>query len=266
MATQPARDDRALFDLTGRVAVVTGGTSGIGKEIALALGGSGARVAVAGRDATRGEGAVGELGDAGVEARFVAADVGDPDQATALVEDTAGVWGGVDILVNCAGVGGGRPSLEVTPEDWRRTVDIDLTGPFFASQAMARDCIRRGRGGAIVNVTSISGLLGYAGEAAYGAAKGGLTMLTRVLAVEWATHGIRVNALAPTWFYTPMAKGVLDDPGLLAEKLRSIPLGRPGQVQDAHGAALFLASEASAFVTGQVLCVDGGKFALLGEW
>jgi 2-deoxy-D-gluconate 3-dehydrogenase len=257
--------DRDVFDLSGRVAVVTGGSSGIGKGIAAALGRFGARVVIGGRDAAKCERARAELDGLGVPALAVPGDISEAGRAEALVGAAVEAWGRVDVLVNSAGVSQGVPALEMTPEEWRRVVAVDLDGAFYCSQAAARRMVERGAGGAIVNVTSLSGLLGYADQAAYCAAKGGLTMLTRALAVEWARHQIRVNAIAPTWFYTPIAAHVLDDPGRLREKLASIPLGRVGQVEDVDGAVVFLASRASAFVTGQVLCIDGGKLALLGE-
>ena len=254
-----------MFDLGEQVAVVTGGSSGIGKAIALGLSRFGARVAIAGTDPDKCERAAAELRDCGAEVLPVACDVSRPDSVSDLFGRTLEEWGRVDVLVNSAGVSQGTPALEMGPEEWRKVLAVDLDGAFFCCQAAARPMAKAGRG-AIINVTSISGLLGYADQAAYCAAKGGLTMLTRALAVEWAKHGIRVNALAPTWFYSPISAHILDDPARLAEKLRSIPLGRVGHDEDVAGVAVFLASEAARFVTGQVLAVDGGKFALLGEW
>jgi len=254
-----------MFDLSGRVAIITGGCSGIGQAMAAGLARYGARVAVAGRTATKCEKAAAELRAQGAEILVIPTDVSQPEEARRMVEQTADRWGRVDILINSAGVSQGVPALEMTVEEWRRVMSIDLDGAFYCCQAAGR-VMKEGGNGSIINITSLSGMLGYANQAAYCAAKGGLTMLTRALAVEWAEYGIRVNAIAPTWFYTPISKTTLDDPTKLAEKLKTIPLGRVGQGDDIAGAAVFLASDASAYVTGHILSVDGGKFGLLGEW
>ncbi len=263
---QPADAQRDLFDLTGRVAIVTGGCSGLGQAMAGGLARYGARIALAGRTESKCRDAAAALQAQGAEVLVVPTDVSRPPEVHRLVERTVAEWGRLDILVNSAAVGGsGVPALEMTPEAWRRVLAIDLDGAFYCCQAAGRVMAQAGQG-AIINITSLSGLLGFANEVAYAAAKGGLNMLTRALAVEWAQHGIRVNAIAPTWFYTPMSKPTLDDPAKLAEKLKSIPLGRVGQGEDIVGAAVFLASDASRYVTGHILTVDGGKFGLLGEW
>ena len=264
--TNRAETARDLFDLTGRVAIVTGGCSGLGQAMAGGLARYGARVVLAGRTASKCREAAAELQAQGAQVLVVPTDVSQPEQVQELVARTLDEWGRLDILVNNAAVGGsGVPALEMTPEQWRRVLAIDLDGAFYCCQAAGRAMAQAGQG-AIINITSLSGLLGFANEVAYAAAKGGLNMLTRALAVEWAPHGIRVNAIAPTWFYTPMSKRTLDDPAKLSEKLKSIPLGRVGQGDDIVGAAVFLASDASRYVTGHILTVDGGKFALLGEW
>jgi NAD(P)-dependent dehydrogenase (short-subunit alcohol dehydrogenase family) len=257
--------DPSAFDLRGQAAVVTGGTSGIGKAIALGLSRAGARVTIAGSDPLKCERAAEDLRRSGVEVLAVPCDVTRPESVAQMFERAVDEWGRVRVLVNSAGVSQAAPALEKSPEEWRRVLTVDLDGAFFCCQAAARSMVGAGKG-AIINVTSISGLLGYADQAAYCAAKGGLTMLTRALAVEWAKHGIRVNAIAPTWFYSSISAHILDDPAQLTEKLKSIPLGRVGRVEDVAGVAVFLASDAAGFVSGQVLAVDGGKFALLGEW
>ena len=257
--------DRDLFDLTGKVALVTGGSSGIGKAMAAGLARYGARVAIAGRSRTRCEEAAVDLRGNDAEILIVPADVAEPDQVRQMVARVVEEWRRLDILINSAGVSQGVPALEMSPDEWRRVVSIDLDGAFYCCQAAGR-VMREQGGGSIINITSISGLLGYADQSAYCAAKGGLTMLTRALAVEWAKHKIRVNAIAPTWFYTPISAHILDDPEKLADKLRTIPIGRVGQDADIAGAAVFLASDASGYVTGHIMTVDGGKFAMLGEW
>lgn len=256
---------RDMFDLSGRVAIVTGGCSGIGQAMAAGLARYGARIVVASRDIAKCDAAAQALQESGAEVLAIATDVSEAVQAGRLVEQTRERWGRVDILINSAGVSQGVPALEMTVEEWRRVLSIDLDGAFFCCQAAGRVMKEAGRG-SIINITSLSGMLGYANQSAYCAAKGGLTMLTRALAVEWAQYGIRVNAIAPTWFYSPMSKKTLDDPAKLADKLKAIPLGRVGQGDDIAGAAVFLASDAAKYVTGHILSVDGGKLALLGEW
>jgi NAD(P)-dependent dehydrogenase (short-subunit alcohol dehydrogenase family) len=260
--TQTHRD---LFSLDGRVAIVNGGSSGLGKAMAAGLARYGARVAVASSNAAKCAAAAEELRRDGGDFLSVPTDVSDPAAAQAMVARTLDHWGRVDVLINSAGISQGVPALEMSPQEWRRVLAVDLDGAFYCCQAAGRAMAEAGKG-SIVNITSMSGMLGYADQAAYCAAKGGLTLLTRALAVEWGHLGVRVNAIAPTWFYTPISAHILDDPTQLAQKLKSIPLDRVGQGDDIVGAAVFLASDASAFVTGHVLCVDGGKFALLGEW
>ena len=258
-------NQRDLFDLTGRVAIVTGGCSGIGKAMAAALARYGAKVVLAGRTFGKCQAAAEDLAAAGAEVIAQETDVSLPQDARVMVNAALAQWGRLDILVNNAAVSQGVPALEMSAAEWRRVLSIDLDGAFYCSQAAGR-VMQEAGGGVIINITSMSGMLGYANQAAYAAAKGGLTMLTRALAVEWASYNIRVNAIAPTWFYTPLSKHILDDPAKLAEKVKTIPLGRVGRDEDIMGAVVFLASDASRYVTGHILSVDGGKFALLGEW
>lgn len=254
-----------LFDLSGRVAVVTGGSSGIGKAMAAGLAHYGAKVVITSSNTEKCEAAAKELKQIETQVLPLRADVSQPDQVTAMVERTVNEWGRLDILINSSGIYHGTPAMEMTAEEWRRVMAVDLDGAFYCCQAAGKAMAEAGKG-SIINITSLSGLLGYANEAAYCAAKGGLTMLTRALAVEWAKLKIRVNAIAPTWFYSPISAHILDDPEKLADKLRYIPLDRVGHGDDIVGAAVFLASDASNFITGQILGVDGGKFAMLGEW
>jgi len=263
--TQKPMTNPDMFDLSGQVAIVTGGCSGIGTAMAAGLAQYGARVTISGRTASKCEEAADELRADGADVLVVPTDVSQPEEANHMVAQTMERWGRVDILINSAGVGQGVPALEMSVEEWRRVMSIDLDGAFYCCQAAGR-VMKEGGRGSIINITSLSGMLGYANQAAYCASKGGLTMLTRALAVEWASYGIRVNAIAPTWFYTPISKDTLDDPTMLAQKLKSIPLGRVGHGDDIAGAAVFLASDASKYVTGHILSVDGGKFGLLGEW
>ncbi|WP_029011313.1 2-dehydro-3-deoxy-D-gluconate 5-dehydrogenase KduD [Azospirillum halopraeferens] len=249
------------FDLTGKVALVTGANTGIGRAIAVALAGAGADVAVAGRsppDETR---------DA-VEAagrRFLAltADFTDPDPATpgGLVAATAEALGGPDILVNNAGTIRRAPALEFTAQDWDAVMDVNLKSVFFLCQAFARPLIDAGRPGKIINVASLLSFQGGIRVASYTAAKSGLAGITRLLANEWAGRGINVNALAPGYVDTNNTAALRADPVRNAEILARIPAGRWSVPADLGGPAVFLASAASDYVHGAILPVDGGWLA-----
>jgi NAD(P)-dependent dehydrogenase (short-subunit alcohol dehydrogenase family) len=243
----------AVFRLDGKRALVTGAGRGLGKAIATALAERGARVAVT------------ELGDRFQDAEKVARDSKgmalqlDVRQVAAGRECVARVvseWGGLEILVNNAGVNIRQPALEVTEDAWDTVVSTDLKGAFFLAQAAGQ--AMRDRGGCIVNMASQNGLIAYYERAAYCAAKAGLINLTRLLALEWAPHRIRVNAVAPTFVQTEMTAQMLDDPGRRADVIGRIPLGRLASPDDVAGAVVFLASDEAAMVTGHTLVVDGG--------
>jgi NAD(P)-dependent dehydrogenase (short-subunit alcohol dehydrogenase family) len=251
-----------LFDLSGKVAIVTGGGSGIGRQMAEGLAEAGADLVVCARKAERCEYAAGELRERGVRALGLGCDVRDPEQVQAVVHRTVHELGGVDVLVNNAGTVWGAPPEDMPLEGWQKVVDVNLTGVFLFAQAAGRVMIERG-GGSIVNIASVAGLHGAPPEVVstvvYHATKGGVIAFTRDLAWKWARHGIRVNAIAPGWFPSDMSKFVLDSQG--EELTRRIPLGRFGGPDDLKGAIVFLASQASAFVTGHTLVVDGGQSA-----
>ncbi|HVR72239.1 MAG TPA: SDR family oxidoreductase [Vicinamibacteria bacterium] len=251
---------RGLFDLEGRVAVVTGGAAGLGRQMAEALAELGADVVVCGRKEERCRQAAEQLEALGGRTLAVGCDVTQPADVQRLVDATLASFGRIDVLVNNAGRAWGSPLEDMRLEDWQKVLDTNLTGSFLCAQAVGRVMIREGRG-AIVNIASVSGLGGAHPDvlraAAYHASKGGVIAFTRDLACEWASHGIRVNAIAPGWFPTYMSKAVLDRQG--ERMLAGIPLGRFGGEHDLKGAVAFLASDASAFVTGHVLVVDGGQ-------
>jgi gluconate 5-dehydrogenase len=251
---------RELFDLKGRVAVVTGGAAGLGRQMAEALAELGADVVVCGRKEERCRQAAQELEVLGVRALGVGCDVTQPADVQRLVDAALEAFGRIDVLVNNAGRAWGSPLEDMRLEDWQKVLDTNLTGSFLCAQAVGRVMIRARRG-AIVNVASVSGLGGAHPDvlraAAYHASKGGVIAFTRDLACEWAPFGIRVNAIAPGWFPTHMSKAILDRQG--ERMLAGIPLARFGGEHDLKGAAAFLASDASAFVTGHVLVVDGGQ-------
>ncbi len=254
-----------LFRLDGQVAVVTGGSSGLGRAMALGLARHGARVVVSGRDEARCRAVAAEITAAGGEAEPVVADVAAYAGCQALMAAALRRFGQIDVLVTSAGVVQSVPATEMSPEEWLRVINTDLNGVFWCCQAAGRHMVELRRG-SIINIASISGLYGFRDQAAYCAAKGGVVLLTKALAVEWAPRGVRVNCIAPTWFYTPMSAGTLDDPAQRAQKLEQIPLGRVGEEGDIVGPVVFLASSAASYVTGHILAVDGGKTALLTDY
>ena len=253
---------RDLFDLSGKVAVVTGGGSGIGRQMAEGLAEAGADLVLCARKAERCEQAAAELEQLGVRALGLACDVRDPDQIQAVVRRTLDELGHVDVLVNNAGTVWGATPEDMPLEGWQKVVDVNLTGAFLFAQAAGRVMIERG-GGAIVNIASVAGLHGappeFVNTVVYHASKGGVIAFTRDLAWKWAQHGIRVNAIAPGWFPSDMSRFVLDLQG--EELVRRVPLRRFGGPEDLKGAVVFLASPASAYVTGHTLVVDGGQSA-----
>ncbi len=254
---------RELFDLTGKVAIVTGGSRGLGKEIAEGLGEAGAKVAISARRAEQLEETAAELRERGIECHAVAGSTADPAAAQQLVDETVGRFGRLDILVNNAGTSWGAPALEMTLEQWQKVIDTNLTGVFLMSQAAGRVMVEQGQGGRIVNVASIAGLVGDRPEVmealGYNASKGGVIAFTRTLAVQWARHNILVNAVAPGWFMSRMTRWIIENRGELIRQ--GTPLGRTGQPGELKGAVVFLASDAASYITGQTLAVDGGATA-----
>jgi NAD(P)-dependent dehydrogenase (short-subunit alcohol dehydrogenase family) len=249
-----------LFRLDGAAAIVTGGAGGLGASIARGLAEAGARVAIADASEAGARVQAEKLGAAGRRAMAVTVDVADAGAVERMVAEVEGALGPVDVLVNCAGVTHRGPAEAFPEAQWRRILDVNLTGVFLPSQAAGRRMIARRRG-RIVNVASIAGHIGLPGTVAYCAAKGGVVMLTRALAVEWAPHGVRVNAIAPSWFATNLGDLIHREPGYADRAMRRVPMGRMGLPDELIGAAVFLASEASAMVTGHVLAVDGGTLA-----
>ncbi|MFF5989048.1 SDR family oxidoreductase [Prauserella flavalba] len=246
-----------LFDLTGRVALVTGSSRGIGHAIAAGLAAAGATVVLNGRDPQRLESARATLG-----ADAVAFDVTDEEQVTGAVEELTTRHGGIDILVNNAGFQHRQPMLDLALADWEAVLRTDLTSAFVVGRAVARGMIDRGRG-KIINICSVQTDLARPSIAPYTAAKGGLRNLTRAMTAEWAGHGLQVNGIAPGYFDTELTSALVADPEFSAWVTGRTPAGRWGAVADLVGPAVFLASDASAFVNGQVLFVDGGMTAVV---
>ena len=243
----------------GKVALVTGGASGIGRATALALVREGARVVISDRDADRGRGVEAELGGAG---RFMEQDVTDEAAWVVLVDTVVSEFGGLDVLVNNAGVGGGRvPITDVSLEQWRRVNAVNLEGVFLGTREGVR--VMRERGGSIVNISSILGLVGQAQAAAYSASKGGVRLLTKSVAYECGEAGwpVRVNSVHPGYIETPLTQPILNEGDTRAGLRRLHPIGRLGRDEDVANTVLFLASDESAFVTGAEMVVDGGYTA-----
>jgi NAD(P)-dependent dehydrogenase (short-subunit alcohol dehydrogenase family) len=250
---------RDFFDLSGKVAIVTGGGSGIGRQMAQGLAEAGAELVLCARKVERCEEAAAQMP---TRALAVHCDVTDPESVEAMVARTVDELGRVDILVNNAGTVWGAAPEDIPLKGWQKVVDVNLTGVFLCAQAAGRRMIERGEGGRIVNVASVAGLHGAPAEVVnalpYHATKGGVISLTRDLAWKWARYGINVNAIAPGWFPSDMANFVIDSNPELA---RRIPLGRFGGPEDLKGVVVFLASRASDYVTGHTLVVDGGQSA-----
>ena len=252
-----------LFDLSGTVALVTGGSRGLGLEMATALGEAGAGVAITARREQWLTSAQQTLAGKGIDCLTASCDVTQPDHVEAAIAAVIARFGRLDILVNNAGISWGE-SVDTMPlEKWRAVVETNVTGCFLMSRAAGAAMMRGGRGGAIINIASIAGLVGTPADVldatGYSASKGAIISLTRDLAVKWAHHGIRVNAIAPGFFETRMTTGLLEHNRGSIE--RSTPMGRIGRPGELQGAALFLASPASSYVTGHVLVVDGGATA-----
>ncbi|MBK1788750.1 SDR family oxidoreductase [Prauserella cavernicola] len=246
-----------LFDLTGRVALVTGSSRGLGRAIAAGLAAAGATVVLNGRDPDRLEAARAELG-----AEAVAFDVTDEAAVSAGVAALTERHGGIDILVNNAGFQHRQPMLELALADWEAVLRTDLTSAFVVGRAVASGMLERGRG-KIINICSVQTALARPSIAAYTAAKGGLRNLTQAMTAEWAGHGLQVNGIAPGYFDTELTAALVADADFSAWVTGRTPAGRWGRTEDLVGPAVFLASDASAFVNGQVLFVDGGMTAVV---
>ncbi len=246
-----------LFDLSGRIAIVTGASRGLGQYMGRALARAGADLVITSRDVGRLQDFERELRVMGRRVHALALDVRCGKSIARLAVEVALRYGRVDILVNNAGCNVRKPAMEVTWEEWNTVLDTNLRGTFFVSQAVAALMTQAGYG-RIINIGSVTCVAGYAGLGPYCASRGGIRQLTMSLADDWGAHGVTVNCLAPGWFKTAQNAVLYEDPSWVAHLIDRIPLGRPGHPTDLDGAVVFLASEASRYVTGQTLLVDGG--------
>jgi NAD(P)-dependent dehydrogenase (short-subunit alcohol dehydrogenase family) len=247
----------SLFDLTGKVAIVTGTSRGLGQHFARALAAAGADLVLTSRQPETLREFQGEVESLGRRALALPLDVRDQESIRRMAAAAAAHYGQIDILVNNAGCNVRKPALEVTWDDWNLVLDTNLRGTFFVSQAVAPHMIAR-KHGRIINIGSVTAVAGYAGLGPYGASRGGVKQLTMSLADDWGIHGITVNCLAPGWFKTAQNAVMYEDKQWVEYLCDRIPLKRPGQPRDLDGAIVFLASDASEYVTGQTLLVDGG--------
>ncbi len=261
-----SRTIQQLFDLTGQVALVTGGSRGLGLQMAHALGEAGAKIMMSSRKAADLEEAAAQLQAAGIDARWIAADCGKEEDIRRLAAETLERMGNIDILVNNAGASWGAPAEEHPVEAWDKVMNLNVRGYFLLSQEVAKRCMIPRRKGRILNVASIAGLAGNPSEMktiAYNTSKGAVVNFTRALAGEWGEYGITVNAICPGFFPSKMTYGLLEKLG--ADNMaKGAPLRRLGDDEDLKGLALLFASDAGKHITGQWLAVDGGVSAIIG--
>ncbi len=251
-----------MFDLTGRTALITGSSTGIGFALARGLGGAGARVVLNGRNDARLQSAVRQLREEGIDAQAAAFDVTSPADVASAIEKIEREIGAIDILVNNAGMQRRAPLDEFSHEQWRELMQTNVDSVFLVGKTVARFMIGRGAG-KIVNICSVQSELGRPNIAAYTATKGAVKMLTKGMAIDWGQHGIQVNGLGPGYFKTELTQALVDDETFSKWLIGRTPSRRWGDVEDLVGAAVFLASDASKFVNGHILYVDGGVTATL---
>jgi NAD(P)-dependent dehydrogenase (short-subunit alcohol dehydrogenase family) len=248
-----------MFSLQGKVALVTGGSKGLGEAMARALAGAGADIVTCSPHLAEAEQAVAAIAkDTGRRALALEVDVTKREQVEGMVRRAIVEFGKIDILINNAGYGRKDEMLQADDQYWNDVLQLNLTAAMYCARAVGRHMVERRGGGKIINIGSVYSLVGSNGKAAYAITKGAILQMTRSLALEWAQYNIQVNVLCPGSFFTPMNAAALSNPETVAMLNKKIPLGRNGQPHELGGAAIFLASDASSYVTGAVLCVDGG--------
>ncbi len=245
-----------LFDLTGRTAFVSGGNSGIGEAMATALGLAGAQVILAARREDALRAAAERLAAQGIQVKWISCDLADV-AATQEAAQQAVAIGSIDILVNAAGVNLREPFAAVTPASWQTQINLHLSAPFFLTQSFAPQMAERGWG-RIINIASLQSYRAFANSAPYGAGKGGVVQLTKAIAQEWSAKGITCNAIGPGFFPTQLTAPVFSDPALAQKNAMQTCMGRNGELSDLYGLSVFLASDASSYITGQTIMIDGG--------
>jgi gluconate 5-dehydrogenase len=251
-----------MFDLTGKVAVVTGGSGGAGKAISIGLALYGADIVCTSRTLSTLEETAAEVKKLGKKALPVSCDVTDPKSVDAMMKKTIEEFGKVDIMVTAAGIALRNEAENMAMEDFKKVMAANVEGTLLCCQVAAKDMIKRGEGGNIITIGSIRGLQGHpAGYSAYGTSKGAVHLMTKQLAIEWSKHKIRVNSIAPCIFWTPLTEPILKDEAMYKVFMQRIPLARPAEPEDLVGAVLYLSTPASAMVTGHILYVDGGTSA-----
>ncbi len=249
-----------MFDLTGKTALIVGGGGGLSRAIASAMADFGARIAIADLNLDNAEASAAACDRPGMDAMAAMLDVTDPDMVEDVVSQIEAQSGGIDILLNGAGITIRKPAVDFTPEDWMAVIITNLSGVFYVTQAVGRGMLQRGYG-RVLSIGSVSSLLGHPENAPYAAAKGGIAIMTKSFATEWAPFGVTVNAIGPAYTQTELTKNILADPQVHAKLVSRIPTGRFGLPEDLVGASVFLCSESARFVTGQTLYIDGGLTA-----
>ena len=255
------KDIQELFDVTGKVALITGATGGFGRVAARGLAAAGAKVMATSRTASALEGVVEEIRKDGGQAAFSAGDPVNAEDVQRVVKKTVETFGGIDILVTAAGINKVKPIIEQSVQDWEEVMDVNVRGTYLFCKEAGKVMIHQGRGGKVILVGSARGHLGLANYTAYAPSKGAVHLLAKTLGCEWGLHKINVNAIAPTVFRTPLTQWMFDDNAFYMNFLKRIPIGRLGEPEDFIGIVIFLSSRASDFMTGAIVDVDGGYTA-----